>query len=265
MSLTVWPVREEHGLDELLVLESGVVRSDRDRVGSWHEAGGLGMAILLGGARSANKYLPPAPSGPDRAPERVRCPPRLSSTASGRELREFGCLRAARGDGQGPRPERACAGDVVGRVPDHPRALRRKIEAPVALGPPQGVGPELVADLAVVREGPYGEKSQRPWKPSLASAPRRRLPVRSPWTTTGCAAALAEDLGDARQDPRAALLQDRREGPPRSGRRSVATFSVVFSILNLGKICRMIQGSVRPANSMPSKDPETPKTSCRAA
>src|SRR5580658_851312 len=42
-------------------------------------------------------------------------------------------------------------------------------------------------------------------------------------------------------------------------------FSLESSIPNREKICRMIHVSVRPANSIPAKDPETPKTSSSAA
>ena len=168
------------------------------------------MGILLGGARSANKYLsrPQAPTARQNAP----VSPRLSSTASGRHSQKFGCRRAARGDGQGARPERARAGDVVGRVPDHPRALRRKIEVPAALGPPEGVGPELVADLAVVREGPYGEKIPKTVEAELGLGAAAQVSREEPLDDDGMRGRLAEDLGDARQDPRAALPEDPGKG-----------------------------------------------------
>src|SRR5665213_1164694 len=63
----------------------------------------------------------------------------------------------------------ARAGDVMGRVPDDPDALRGEIEAPVAAGPAQGAREEPLDDARVHRG--LGEDFCHAWKDPRAALP----------------------------------------------------------------------------------------------
>ena len=71
--------------------------------------------------------------------------------------REFCGRVGAGGDSDRFGADRAGAGDVVRSVTNNPRARRGKVDTGVVVSAAEGVGPELVAELAVVGEGTEGE------------------------------------------------------------------------------------------------------------
>jgi hypothetical protein len=165
--------------------------------------------------------------------------------------------------GQGPGAEGPRAGDVVGRVPHDPHALGGKVDAPVAPGPAQGVGPELVADLAVVGEGPDREKVPQAMEPELGLRSAAQVAREEALGDVGALGGLprmsSTPAGSGRRFAR---------GPGQRGDVAVDVAREVRRRVvdrTCEKICRMISGSVRPANSIPSNEPETPKTPSRAA
>ena len=132
-------------------------------------------------------------------------------------------------------------------TPQWPRARRR------------AWGPSSLRTSLSSPKAPMGKCSHRPWKPSLACAPRRRLPVSRPWATPGVRSRGRVSPG-RREGHERRLSQGSREGRRCSRRHSLPGSPAVSSMPNLEKIWRMIHGSVRPANSIPSSEPDTPKT-----
>jgi hypothetical protein len=82
----------------------------------------------------------------------------------------------------------------VGRVADDPDAVGREVVAPVVPGPPQRVGPELVADLAVVGEGADREVVPEPVVAELRLGAAAQVAGEKPLHDAGALRGLAEEL-----------------------------------------------------------------------